>query len=294
MEEKAAMQQFKIATGILLALFALPLLRLFQFAWGDELHSYIVIIPVVTAYLISLRKKNLPPLSVASKIPAAFFFLAGLAVAAWHWRSPGVPPADNLAQSTLAFLLLLGGVMFWFLGAARVRGMLFPLSLLVFMIPLPVAARDGLEMFLQHGSAMVASWMFALSGLPVFQTGLDFKLPGITLHVAPECSGIHSTLVLFITSLVAANLFLRGGGRRAVLCLAVIPLALVRNAFRIFVISELCVHVGPHMIDSPIHHHGGPLFFGLSLLPFGLLLYWLRKSERRAEKKASDVVDQKY
>ncbi len=293
MEEKAAMQKFKIAAGILLALFALPLLRLFQFAWGDELHSYIVIIPVVSLYLINLRKKNLPPLDGASKIPAALFFLAGLTVAAWHWRSPAAAMPDNLAQSTLAFLLLLGGVIFWFLGAARVRALLFPLSLLIFMIPLPIAARDGLEMFLQHGSAMVASWMFVLSGLPVLQTGLEFKLPGITLHVAPECSGIHSTMVLFITSLVAANFFLRSGGRRAVLCLAVIPLALVRNAFRIFVISELCVHIGPHMIDSPIHHRGGPLFFALSLLPFGLLLYWLRKSERKMEKTDSGIVDKK-
>jgi hypothetical protein len=34
------------------------------------------------------------------------------------------------------------------------------------------------------------------------------------------------------------------------------------------------------MIDSPIHHQGGPLFFALSLIPFFLLLLFLRKSER--------------
>jgi hypothetical protein len=31
------------------------------------------------------------------------------------------------------------------------------------------------------------------------------------------------------------------------------------------------------MIDSPIHHHGGPLFFILSLVPFLVLLYLLKK-----------------
>jgi hypothetical protein len=45
------------------------------------------------------------------------------------------------------------------------------------------------------------------------------------------------------------------------------------------VLGELCVHVNPGMIDSPIHHHGGPLFFILSLGPFFLLLYYLRKTE---------------
>jgi len=40
------------------------------------------------------------------------------------------------------------------------------------------------------------------------------------------------------------------------------------------------------MIDSPIHHSGGPLFFVLSLVPFFLLLIWLRRSERRGHPSA--------
>jgi exosortase/archaeosortase family protein len=68
--------------------------------------------------------------------------------------------------------------------------------------------------------------------------------------------------------------------RRIVLVALVFPLAIVRNGFRILVIGLLCVHVGPHMIDSPIHHQGGPLFFALSLIPFFLLVWWLRRTER--------------
>ena len=48
----------------------------------------------------------------------------------------------------------------------------------------------------------------------------------------------------------------------------------------ILVIGLLCVHIGPHMIDSPIHHRGGPLFFALSLVPLFLLLWWLRRQEQ--------------
>jgi exosortase/archaeosortase family protein len=108
-------------------------------------------------------------------------------------------------------------------------------------------------------------------------------LPDISLKVAPECSGIHSTWVLLITSLVAGRVILRRPWKRALLCLAVLPLALLRNGFRVFVLGELCVHVSPRMIDSPIHHQGGPLFFVLSLIPFFLLLYFLSKSEGVAE-----------
>jgi exosortase C (VPDSG-CTERM-specific) len=175
--------------------------------------------------------------------------------------------------------LILAGAGCWFLGGAAMRVLAFPFFLLVFMIPFPVPVRDGVENFLQQGSAAAAHALFAISGMPLWRNGMVFQLPGITLRVAPECSGIHSTLVLFITSLVAGQMLLRRPAHRVILCLAVIPLALLRNGFRVFVIGELCVHVGPQMIDSPIHHRGGPLFFVLSLVPFFLLLYFLRRRE---------------
>jgi hypothetical protein len=45
------------------------------------------------------------------------------------------------------------------------------------------------------------------------------------------------------------------------------------------VLSELCIRIGPHMIDSALHHHGGPIFFALSLIPLFGLLWWLRRGE---------------
>jgi exosortase/archaeosortase family protein len=87
--------------------------------------------------------------------------------------------------------------------------------------------------------------------------------------------------VLFITSLVASHLFLKSPWRRIILVAFVIPLGIVRNAFRILVIGLLCVHIGPHMIDSMIHHQGGPVFFVLSLVPLTLFMAWLRRPEQR-------------
>jgi exosortase/archaeosortase family protein len=66
-----------------------------------------------------------------------------------------------------------------------------------------------------------------------------------------------------------------------VLSVAVIPIALLRNGLRVFVIGQLCVRIGPEMIDSPIHRHGGPVFFAFSLIPFFALMFLLQKSESR-------------
>jgi len=111
--------------------------------------------------------------------------------------------------------------------------------------------------------------------------GMVFELPGIAIQVARECSGIHSSWVLFITGLLASHLFLRTRWRKIVLVAFVIPLGILRNGFRIFVIGMLCVHIGPYMIGSVIHRQGGPFFFALSLVPLFLLLLWLRRRERR-------------
>ena len=104
----------------------------------------------------------------------------------------------------------------------------------------------------------------------------------MVLEVAEECSGIRSTWVLLITAVLAAHLFLRSTWRRTVLVMLVLPLGVIRNGFRIVVIGWLCVRYGPHMIDSLLHREGGPVFFGLTLIPLFALLWWFRRGERRA------------
>ena len=65
------------------------------------------------------------------------------------------------------------------------------------------------------------------------------------------------------------------------LLLFVIPLSIAKNAIRIVTLTLLAIHVDPGYLDGQLHHDGGIVFFGLSLLimlPFMLLL---RRLERR-------------
>ena len=279
----AQLRKFFLATAILVFCFGKPLFDLLQLAAKDDLYSYIPLIPLISIYLVWLQKKNLPHFSEPARKLAALFFAGGLMTIAGYWfviRSASHANEDYLALTIFAFLLFFTGVCCLFLGKDMLRAIAFPIGLLVFMIPFPEFVRHGIEAFLQHGSAAVADGLFKLSGMPVYQDGLMFRLPGFNLEVAPECSGIRSSLVLFIMSLLTGYLFLRKPWNRTMLALAVIPLALLRNGFRVFVIGQLCVRVGPEMINSYVHRHGGPLFFILALIPLFLLLIFLRKSEQ--------------
>ncbi len=275
-----------LATGALVIAFALPLYHLVRFALREDLYSHIVLIPFVSLYLVWVRRKALPPASAPARPWAVLLLAAGAAVIAGRiglaLAGTALAAEDSLAFTTLSFVLFFAGICCWFIGRQTLRAVLFPLAFLIFMVPLPSAVQDALETFLQHGSAEVAYGIFSLSGMPVLRNGLVFQLPGFSLEVAPQCSGIHSTLALFITSVLAGHLFLRTRWKQATLALAVIPLALLRNGFRIFVVGTLCVRIGPEMIDSYIHRHGGPIFFVLSLIPFVLVLLWLAKSDQRA------------
>ena len=266
-------------------LFIEPLIRLMLYAAKNDLHSHIVLIPFVTGWLLYLQRSRLSG-PYRSSI-AGVFVVGGIAIAAFTagiiWR-PSLSTNDELALMALTFVSFVAAGGFLFLGSQWMAATAFPITFLIFMVPLPDAAVNWLEQASAVASAEAAALYFKAVGTPMVHTGTVFELPGIVLRVAQECSGIRSSWVLFITSLVASHVFLRNRWRRLVLVVFVIPLGILRNGFRILVIGLLCVHVGPQMIDSPIHHQGGPLFFALSLIPLFLLLWWLQRQERHLKR----------
>jgi exosortase C (VPDSG-CTERM-specific) len=270
---------------VLLAAFARPLLGLINYAAGSQLYSYILLIPFVSAYVLYIRRDQLPRNYVVDLPLAIVSLAAGLgALAFTYWLDfTGRPLSNNdrLTLLTLSFLCCLAAGGFFFFGRAWMRAAAFPLTYLVFMVPMPEAMADALETASKFASAEVANLLFQLSGTPFLRAGLFFQLPNITIEVAQECSGIRSSFVLFMTSILAANLFLKTRWRRFALVALVIPLAILRNGFRILVIGLLCVNIGPQMIHSLIHRRGGPVFFVLALIPFLLVLWWLRRGDVR-------------
>ncbi|PYK24069.1 MAG: hypothetical protein DME59_14915 [Verrucomicrobia bacterium] len=270
----------------LVTLFAHPLLALVNYAASSQLFSYILLVPFVSAYLLYSRRDQLPKNYAVDVLLTIIVLAAGLGVLIagyWlHFAKRTAGDNDYLALLTFSFLCCLAAGGFFFLGRQWIRAAAFPLGFLIFMVPMPDAMADALETASKYASAEVADLLFHLSGTPFLRGGLVFQLPNITIEVAQACSGIRSSWVLFITSILAANLFLRTPWRRLALVAFVIPLAILRNGFRILVIGLLCVKLGPQMINSVIHRRGGPLFFVLSLIPFFLVLWLLRKGDARA------------
>ena len=72
------------------------------------------------------------------------------------------------------------------------------------------------------------------ANIPVLRKDFVLSLPGIDIEVARECSGIHSSLVLFIVSLVLRHLFLQSSWRKILLAVLAWLVAVAKNGLPIF------------------------------------------------------------
>lgn len=283
-EKRRFIHFFWFAGGLVL-LFSPVLWKLFRYSLQESFYSHILLIPFVCAYLVWQEKARLPhpaeqtnPVWLLPGLCGAGI-LGGYLLAQFSGRSFTVN--DSLTWTVLPFWLLFVSGMGFLMGTEFLRRLAFPICFAVFIVPFPESLTNFLEIASQHASAETYSWLMALSGATYFRDGLVFLLPGWELQVAQECSGIRSSFVLFLTSLIAAQMFLQTRWKQCLIAFIVFPLGIARNAFRIYTLSMLTTYVNPDIIHSPLHHRGGPIFFALSLIPFLFLLILLRRSEAR-------------
>ncbi len=288
-----AWKRFGWATLGWTALWVAPLMVLVSLALHSDLFSHVLLVPIVAGYLIWAERPGLPLPGPPAKLLAGLFLMAAAASATIGWFLPARPVPDlRLALWILAYVLGIVTAGSLFLGRAILRYCLFSFAFLLFLVPLPQGLVDASETGLQHGSAEVADWMFNAAGTPYLRDGQFFHLSGLSIEVAQECSGFRSTLVLLIVSVLAGKLFLRTTWKRILLIAVILPLGLARNGFRIFTLAELTVNVDPNIINSALHHRGGPLFFLLSLIPLNLLLWGLWRSERLLRDRKMELKSQ--
>jgi len=257
-----------------------PLVSLFSLTQQQEHYSHIVLIPWLSLYVLYLDRKAI--FDSREWSPWLGSLLIGLG-ALGYWRAdPAIFGADQLSMTILAWVVISWGIFVSCFGITRCRKVLFGLLFLLFMVPIPSFLLEAIIGFLQRSSAEATDILFSLLGVPVFRQGFVFSLSNFTIHVAEECSGIRSALSLFITSLVAGHFFLRSGWMKGGLVAVVVPLAIIKNAFRIVGLTLLANYVDPTFItDSALHRSGGVPLFLVSLVVLFSLAWLLRRFEKK-------------
>lgn len=257
-----------------------PVTQTFRLALSNEAYSHILLIIPLCLALAWFDLRTLQPALEPNWLGGFFLLLGALALGCLaRWTSICGPPDVRLSISMLAV------VVWWMVsvalcyGVSVLRALAFPLCLLFCLVPLPDFLLNGMIVSLQTGSASAARWLFELARVPVTQKGVLLSIPGLDIEVARECSSIRSSMVLIVTTLVLAHLFLRSWRPKLLLILVAIPISVAKNALRIFVIAQLAVHVNPEYLNGSLHRHGGIVFLTIAMVWIAMLLWLLARSE---------------
>jgi exosortase len=269
---------FALFSILSLLAFGLSLGNLVGLAATDDRYSHVLLIPVMSVAVVYLQRGRIfasprycpsqcAPLLV---LGIAFYYLA-------QNQFPTLNSNDHLSVVVLAMVLVwIAGFVLCY-GAQSSRAALFPLSFLLLMIPIPTVVLDNTVLALQKGSAIATYALFKLFHVPVLWQNFNFVLPGVEIQIAKECSGIRSSLSLFIASILAGYVFLQSTWRRVVFSLFTIPVVIFKNAVRIVALSCLGVYVDPGFLHGKLHRYGGLPFSLVSLAILVPLLFALQK-----------------
>lgn len=250
----------------------------------SEYYSHIALIPLVSIYLIYIKRKEiftevnyLFALGIPVVLLGIALFLSGLL-----W---GASLDNNNYASLLVFsiFIFINGAFILLYGMQAYKAALFPLLFLIFTVPIPTALMDRIIYFLQVGSTEFTNLLFMASGVPFVREGFVFHLPNVSVEVAKQCSGIRSGMAIFIVATLAGYMFLKTYWKMIFLVICAVLIAMFKNGIRIITLSLLGNYVDPQILASSLHREGGIPFFILALLLLAPILFFLRRSEKKRD-----------
>jgi exosortase len=258
----------------------LPLRDLLRSAKQPEYYSHVPLVPVISAYFIFRKRKGIFLRSDSFYFPGLSIMAAGVALV-FIGRGWQANPNDYASIAALSALFFESGSLIFLFGKEALRRAYFPFAFLIFAIPIPSVLMERIIATLVAASTSVTHVLFKVIRVPFLQEGSVFHLPDLSLEVSQECSGIRSSLALLITTILAGHLFLGKSWNKAMLALAVFPVAVFKNGLRILSLYLLSYFIDMRFIEGSFHHKfGGSVFFGLGLILMGFFLWLLRRSER--------------
>jgi exosortase len=264
-----------------LLLFFRPALALVRLSLSQDDSSYLVVIPLISAVLLYLERDKIPQPGSGDNMLGGIFLLlaAAIALASYYATARGL--GEPLSGWILALVLVWIAGFPSFFGKAALRAAYFPFLFLLLTVPIPNFLLDRIIFLLQQGSAWITGVLFDIAGVPALREGLVFHLAKVSIEVANECSGIRSSMALFIVALFVAHFRLRSYWNKLFFVSFGLFLMILKNGVRIATLTLLAVYVNPDFLFGRLHHQGGVVFFVLALLLLLLLLFFLQRNEAK-------------
>jgi exosortase len=256
--------------GLLLWLYLHVFTHLVLQWWNDPDFSHGFFVPLFSAFVIWQERSRITTLIPRPSWSGLLFLGFGMCL-----LIVGQFGAD-IFLPRVSLLIVLAGLIVFFLGWNFFRALLFPWAFLFLMIPIPAIIFNHITFPLQLLTSKVASTTLPWMGVPVFREGNIINLSTMQLEVAEACSGIHSLMSLATLAVIYGYLMERKIAIRVLLVLASVPIAVAANSLRIVGTGLLVQYWDPERAKGFFHEFQGWLVFVASLVMLYLLHRILR------------------
>jgi exosortase len=250
-----------VLSGVLVLYF--PFLKTLVADWGvNEDYSHGYFIPFLSAYFIYTMREELSELQVQPSIWGLLLISLGFAQ-----LLIGKVGSEYFLQRT-SFILVILGVILFFLGWEFFKKLLFPILYLLFMVPLPAIIWNKIAFPMQlFASAITENVVYAI-GIPIYREGNVLHLAETTLEVVAACSGLRSLMTMFALSGALAFLSILTTSRKWILFISAAPIAIVANILRLSGTALLASQFGSEVAHGFLHDFSGIVVFviGLAML----------------------------
>ena len=173
--------------------------------------------------------------------------------------------AEIVTVASLSMVLLVSGAVIYIYGFRIFKELLFPIAMLLFMIPVPAQIYSVLTMPLQLLVSKISVLAAQILGMPIYREGNIIHLPDRTLQVVQACSGLRSMTALLALSAVFGYFTLKSNTLRTILIVSGVPAAIVVNIFRVLIMVSAFHYFNYDLTKGNVHTAFGVFIFIIAL-----------------------------
>jgi exosortase len=248
---------------LLWAVVFFPLYPSLIMTWlNDTNNSHGLLVPFVSMYFIYKKRNELRNAPIRTSKLGAVILLISIAIYLVSYAG------DVSVLARAMMVISLTGLILYNFGASVYRLIAFPLTFLVFMVPLPDSVVGLVSNPLQRFATDVSAALISLARIPVYQEGNMLYFVQTKLEVAEACSGLHSLVALLVLGFLFLHLSRMDLKGKAILIASTVPIALITNIVRVTGTGILAHFYGAKMARGFLHDFSGIAVFAFG---FGML-----------------------
>lgn len=257
-----------IALGLFLAAYY-PTFLVMWHKWfaADSYYSHGILVPFVSIFLIWQDKEELKKIPVKESPWGMTIIIIGLVI----YLGTAVLRV-NIGNCISMFIVLIGMILHFF-GWAMLKRIAFPVAFILFMIPLPSGTIAKISFKLKLFAAELATHLLNYMRIPAIRYGSIIKMHTSQVVVDDVCSGLRSLISLTALGSIFAYMMQAPLWKRIVLFLSTIPIAIVSNVCRVFILASVSEIWGAEHIEGFVHDASG---YSIFIIAF-IMLYGVKK-----------------